>query len=808
MNRYICIHGHFYQPPRENPWLEEVEMQDSAYPYHDWNERITAECYAPNAASRILDSEKRIVDIVNNYAKISFNFGPTLLSWMQVHAPRTYQAIIDADRESQKRFSGHGCAIAQVYNHMIMPLAGSRDKRTQVIWGIADFEHRFERKPEGMWVPETAVDLETLDIMAEHGIKFTILAPHQAKRVKKIDEKNWKNVTGGRIDPKVPYLCRLPSGRIINIFFYDGPISHDIAFGGLLSNGEAFARRLLGAFSQEVQDRQPQLVHIATDGESYGHHHRFGDMTLAYCLYYIESNKLAEITIYGEYLEKHPPVHEVEIIENTSWSCAHGIERWRSNCGCNAGHPGWSQEWRHVLREAMDWLRESLKQIYEKEMSQFVKDPWQARNDYIQVILDRSSQNVERFFSNHAGKLSKEEKAVVLRLLEMQRHAMLMYTSCGWFFDENSGIETQQVMQYAARAIQLARNLSSVDLEPYYLRILERAASNIQEFKNGAKVYEMLVKPAIIDLLGVGVHYAVFSLFEECPQTFKIYCYTVRGDACDMSVAGKQRLATGMARLVSDITWEESAISFAVLHLGDHNVIGGVHEHGTDEDFVNINQKIKDAFMKSDVPEVISLMDKYFGTHNYSLRHLFRDEQRKILDQILRSAIEDTENSLRQIYGYYYPVMNFMNDVHVPLPGILTSIAGFIQNTDIRQLLESEDFDPGRLQKLIEEVKRWHVDLDKGTICLAAGRKINSLMEELSRSPADASLLETARITLEILGALSLKLNLWEAQNIYFSIGKQLYNDMLDRAEKGEPDSKRWVEHFNGLGYHLGVRIK
>ena len=353
MSYYVCIHGHFYQPPRENPWLEEVELQEGAHPYHDWNEKITAECYAPNTASRILNSERKIIEIVNNYSKISFDFGPTLLLWLERHAPEVYQVIIETDKECQKKYSGHGPAIAQVYNHMIMPLANSRDKRTQVVWGIRDFEHRFGRKPEGMWLPETAVDLETLDIMAEYGIKFTILAPHQASRIRKIGEEKWNNVLGGNINPKMPYLCRLPSGRSISIFFYDQSVSLDVAFGDLLKNGENFALKIVRSFSQA--QRQPQIVHIATDGETYGHHLKFGDMALSYCLHYIESRNLAQITIYGEYLEKNPPTYEVEIIENTSWSCFHGIERWRSDCGCRMGaEPEFKQEWRTHLREAMD----------------------------------------------------------------------------------------------------------------------------------------------------------------------------------------------------------------------------------------------------------------------------------------------------------------------------------------------------------------------------------------------------------------------------------------------------------------------
>src|SRR3954466_1588080 len=303
MERYVCIHAHCYQPPRENSWLETVEAQPSAYPYHDWNERITAECYAPNGVSRIVDDRNRITQIVNNYSRISFNFGPTLLSWMEEHAPEAYAAILDADRESQKRYSGHGNAIAQAYNHIILPLATRRDKETQIIWGIRDFEKRFGRQPEGMWLPETAVDTETLEMLAANGIKFTILAPSQAAGVRRLGAGGrFKDVSGTRIDPTRVYQARLLNQKRMALFFYDGPISQAVAFEKLLDNGERFAERLLGGFSDErIWD---QLVHIATDGESYGHHHAHGDMALAAALRHIESGSAAQLTNYGEFLEK------------------------------------------------------------------------------------------------------------------------------------------------------------------------------------------------------------------------------------------------------------------------------------------------------------------------------------------------------------------------------------------------------------------------------------------------------------------------------------------------------------------------
>src|SRR5499426_2680380 len=401
MERYICIHGHFYQPPRENAWLEFVELQDSAYPYHDWNERITAECYAPNGMSRILDGYQNIMKITNNYAYISFNFGPTLLAWMSEREPTAYRTILRADKESQERFSGHGNAIAQAYNHAIIPLCNSRDKYTQVYWGIRDFEFRFGRKPEGMWLPETAVDLETLDILARLGLRFTILSPYQAKRTRKIRGRAWKDASGGKIDPSMPYEVRLPSGRRIVVFFYDGPISQAIAFEGLLERGENLADRLTSAFSDART--WPQIVHIATDGETYGHHHKRGEMALAYALHHIESNNLAKLTNYAEYLDRHPPTQEAEIWERSAWSCAHGVDRWMNNCGCNSGgHPNWNQEWRAPLREALDWLRDTIAPQFEEKSREIFRDPWAARDAYINVVLDRSPENVERFMKEHA----------------------------------------------------------------------------------------------------------------------------------------------------------------------------------------------------------------------------------------------------------------------------------------------------------------------------------------------------------------------------------------------------------------------
>lgn len=463
MSRYLCIHGHFYQPPREDPWTHEVPYEISAAPYHDWNERINVECYAPNAAAKVLDREGHVRQVVNNYSYISFNFGPTLLNWMRKKAPAVYQTILRADRESRIKFSGHGSAIAQGYNHIILPLANSRDKKTQILWGIRDFEHRFQRKPQGIWLPETAVDLETLTLAAKQEIKFTILSPTQAKRVSPLGIENWEDVSGGSIDPRKAYLLNLPSNKTISLFFYHAPVAQKVAFNRLLDHGETFVQSLLGIFSEKKNE--PQLAHIATDGETYGHHHRFGEMALAYALKTIEGKKEVTLTNYTEFLDKHPPLCQVEIIENSSWSCVHGVERWRSDCGCRPGkYPEWNQAWRAPLRETFDWLRDSLEKPFEKKAKLYLKDPWLARDDFIDVILDFSS--LDRFIITHATKdLSSKEKGTVLNLMELQHSLMAMYTSCGWFFDSSLELGTVQVLKYAHHAVKLAETLLDQRLE-------------------------------------------------------------------------------------------------------------------------------------------------------------------------------------------------------------------------------------------------------------------------------------------------------------------------------------------------------
>jgi len=803
---YICIHGHFYQPPRENPWLEAVELQDSAYPYHDWNKRITAECYAPNSASRILNPDGRIAQVVNNYARISFNFGPTLMSWLKTTDRDTHRAILEGDKESAERFSGHGSAIAQAYSHMILPLANKRDKLTQIVWGIQDFRHHFGRAPEGMWLPETAVDLESLDLMAQQGIRFTILSPNQAARIRRISTRQWQDVDGGRIDPTMPYRLRLRSQRSIAIFFYDGPIAHGVAFEGLLDNGERFAQRLVEQFSDKRS--WPEIVHVATDGETYGHHHHQGEMALTYALDYIQSKELAEITNYGRYLAMHPPTHDVEIFENTSWSCAHGIERWRSDCGCNSGRAGWNQGWRAPLREAMDTLRDTLAKRFEESAGKLLKDPWAARNDYVQVLLDRSEENVGRFLLRHAThELTRPEATEVLKLLELQRHAMLMYTSCGWFFDEISGLETVQVIQYAGRAIQLAEELWGDGVKETFLEGLSKAKSNLPEHSDGRVIYEKWVQPTIVTLDQVAAHYGISSLFKPHANPERIYCYTIHAEDYRNFEAGRSRLALARITVSSEITRESACFVLCALHLGDHNLSCGVRACGDRDEYEAMAQRTAEVFSKGDIPDTVRALDRELGPTSYSMKSLFRDDQRMVLRHIFDASLAEVEAAYRQIYEHHAALIHFLRDLGVPLPKPITTAAEFALNGLLRRELAAEPMDADRIHNLLDQVRTANVTLDATTLEFTLRTAIESLWEQFAGNPEDLDLLGRIEARVALARSLPFEMVFWKPQNVWFAMHRTVFEGFAKRAAAGDAEAAVWIERFRRVGESLAAQV-
>lgn len=797
-NKFVCIHGHFYQPPRENAWLEVIELQDSAAPFHDWNERINFECYAPNTAARVLDAESLISKITNNYAQISFNFGPTLLSWLEKADPGTYREILAADQLSRERFSGHGNAIAQAYNHLIMPLANERDRETQVLWGIADFEHRFGRKPEGMWLPETAVDTQTLELLASIGIRFTILAPRQAKAFRKTGDETWIPLQDN-VDPRRSYRCNLPGDKSIALFFYDGNVAKDVAFNGLLGNGERFAKRITGVLDG---GSSPQLAHIATDGESYGHHHRFGEMALAHCLDYIEEQNLATVTNYGEFLEKYPPEYEVQIHDNSSWSCVHGVERWRSDCGCNTGgQSGWNQAWRAPLRETLDWLRDQLLVLFEKEAPPLVNDIWSARNEYIQLILDRSAENVNRFIRRHAAKaLTPKEKTSLLRQLEIQRHCMLMYTSCAWFFSEVSGIETNQVLQYALRAICHARNETGIDLAPEFVQRLEKVPSNV--FKNSAESFLKNVAPSELNLTRVGMHYAASSIFNDYEGTDRFLHYTVKNEVFERVPAGFQQLAFGRATLVSDITCSKAGFSFAVLYFGQQNMFGCIALGMSQTDFDAKQNEITAAFRSSNLGDAINLIQT-FGTERFSFYHLFKDEKRKILQLIMERSLPPVETIIRDYYEDNYQLMTGMLQSNIPVPEGWRNIAQYIINRDLFQFFGVGRMNVKKLQQLAREFARWNVSLtDVPALSLAAGERIFAELKNVDIEKTSLEQVQSLLAIIESLQQLGVKPELWKSQNLYYQMtGGYRRNEWVYA-------SKNWEEAFLKLGRLLNMRME
>jgi len=519
----VVIHAHFYQPPREDPWLEDVEREASAAPFHDWNERIDKECYRTVVAARRYAADGRIAAIVNTLTSISFDFGPTLLEWLERRAPRSYEAVLAADRASVDRF-GKGNALAMPYHHLILPLASRRDKTTEVRWGIADFRRRFGRQPLGMWLPETAVDDETLDVLAAEGIRFTILAPHQLE---------------GAPDSGLPGLYRTEGGHDIALFSYDGGLSNDVAFGGLLHDARAWAERVLATGAAGARR---DLVALATDGETYGHHHKFGEVALAWLIGALEGRGDVRLENFAAILARHRPMSAVRLVAPSSWSCVHGVERWRSDCACRiAPDPaGRSMHWRAPLRQALDWLAEELHGVYEREGRALFPEPWEARDAYVPVDAPARSR-----VPANATVRARE-------LLELEWHALSMFTSCGWFFDDIAGIEALQVLRYAARAIAFSGS-DAERLESGLLTRLAAAVSGTAGAPTGRDLYLAQVKPAFPVIARVGAGAVAAARIAPRTDVTSGAAYAIREEGPLVTVTHRR---TGRAQSLR-LSWEE-----------------------------------------------------------------------------------------------------------------------------------------------------------------------------------------------------------------------------------------------------------
>ncbi|MBP3924341.1 DUF3536 domain-containing protein [bacterium] len=813
---FLTIHGHFYQPPRENPWLEAIELQDSALPFHDWNERICKECYNPNSVSKIVDNRNRILDVVNNYEKMSFNFGPTLLSWMEIYAPLTYERIIKADIESVSEHNGHGNAIAQVYNHIIMPLANYHDKETQVKWGIKDFEYRFGRKPEGMWLAETAVDDETLLVLANNGIKFTILSPYQAAKIKRESDKDWTDVSWGNIDPARSYRYYIKSapGKYIDLFFYDGAISKSVAFDELLKDGNRFIKRL----KEGVSDWRdyPQLINIATDGESYGHHTKFGDMALSYVLKIKAQDECFNITNYGEYLDKYRSDYVVEIKQSSSWSCFHGVGRWKEDCGCSTGgHPGWNQKWRKPLRNALDYLRDELIKIFEKEGPKYFKDDvWEVRNRYIDVILDRNEMNVKAFQNNNfKQELSDNEKVKAMELLEIQRQAMLMYTSCGWFFSEISGIETVQIMKYAARAIQLAARFTDKNIEENFKNILSEAKSNLNEYGSGKDIYERFVKPSVITVKQIATLWALTSLYQDFEDEENVYCYTIKKLAYKKVSKGNSNLVIGHIEVKSRITLQKANVMFALMQYSGGDFHCAIKEYSDDLEFNNMKNELIKTFMLNSITEIIRALDESFGKEYFTLKDIFIEERRKILQVLLKDKLEKFSQTYQDMYDGGKGSIYHLQSLGLAIPDEFKLSAGYALSRKFNRIVLDNDayLDNDAIQQAMDlnfEAKKIGIKLNKKPSNDLFGKKI---LQNVNRLVYSFEYQQT-EIILELfdeVSSLELEVDIAEAQNIYFAKIYHRISEILDSEQITKKNqAKKFVNALLDIGDKLNINTE
>lgn len=735
MKKYVCVHGHFYQPPRENPWLERVEQQPSAYPFHDWNERIDAECYGPNGRARILDASGRLIQVVNNYARISFNIGPTLLSWMEGHARPTYASILDADDRSRERFGGHGSALAQVYAHPILPLASPRDRRTQVVWGVADFRHRFGRDPEGMWLPETAADTASLEALVDAGITFTILAPDQCASTRGPEERQATPTTKRRVDTRRAYRIELPSGRSIAVFFYDGPTSRAVAFEHLLHDGKRFADRLIA----RVDNDEGGLAHIATDGETYGHHHRHGEMALAWALQHLETSGRAELINYGAFLERHPPTWTATIHEPSAWSCAHGVGRWTSDCGCRV-RAGSDQAWRGPLRAALEAMRSVVDPLFEAEAGRHLADPWAARDEHVGLVLDRSRDRQEELLARHRRTdLAPADVTRVLALLEMQRHAMLSFTSCGWFFDDVDGIEPTQILMYAMRAVEIAEQHGAVGLQARFLADLDLARARGEKAVSAREVVEKRVPSARFDARRMAAARTVVGL-ARLPHHAVDLAWEVAslGEAVEAS-RGDVRLRAESIRVREVATAEEHVLRCAALRRGtgfDLDVaVGRIDDDATWDGLV---ARASAAVAGNRAHEALHLLEAELG-HPFDGRDVTaRDDTAAIAEQVVAAEVEQAEAAHRAVFERCAPVLRTLAAIGVPPPRALRNASKVVLDAELARAADHDPPDVLRMARLLAEARAEDVYIDTGALTHAIQRLAVRSIAALEVDPDDA----------------------------------------------------------------------
>ncbi len=790
--KYICVHAHFYQPPRENPWIEEIEREESAAPYHDWNQRINLECYRANTAARLVDNQNRILDLLNNYRYLSFNFGPTLMQWLELHDPWVYQTILDADRQSLGALGGHGNAIAQVYNHIIMPLANKRDKLTQIRWGIRDFEHRFGRRPEGMWLAETAVDRETLLLLAEADIKYTILSPHQAARWRFLNggDTQWKDAAGGKIPSGRAYRYSCGGGKYIHIFFYDPALAHGVAFDRLLEHSSKLLGQLDRTWSQrDSSSGEPWLANVATDGESYGHHFKFGDMALAAAFEELRRNPSAEIVNYGWFLLTFQWLQRPEIFERTAWSCAHGLGRWSADCGCHVGgSPGWTQKWRAPMRKALEYVRDSLSQHFETGMSTLCEDPWGARDEYIDAVLNRKAHLGRFLEKNLKGGPRSPDVARFLEFLEMERFTLLMFTSCGWFFDEISQLESLLILKYAAMAVQLAEKTGSPAIMPEFLRLLGMAPSNLPEYGNGANVFLREVRPEAFGRARVAANYAIQSLARSSQREFRIYAYSIQPQKEEDLGSSPVRCLYGLVSVTDDRTLDKQDFLYAVVHFGGLDFRCSVKPWLNQGEYESTLAALQDSIEEQNTIKMVRVLDEKFGTGYFGLEDVLKDLRASIALDVSRKTLGAYTDLQRNMFSTYKPLLLSLRQWGIKIPSDLRVSIRRVLSDDVESLVvdiinhelerssadaswDATDFffrvQMARLNSLQEEAKSWGVTLQLVDISEKLGQFLVRLLSKLLRTFDERDAGRFFRL-LTICRAMAVWPETWKLQTLFF----------------------------------------
>jgi alpha-amylase/alpha-mannosidase (GH57 family) len=778
----LVIHGHFYQPPRENPWTGVVERDDQVRPFHDWNERIYHECYRANAYARIFDAYGRVERIINNFERISFDVGPTLLSWLEGHDRATYERIIEADRRSVLRKDGHGNAIAHAFNHAILPLLSERDRVTQVRWGLADFRRRFGREPEAMWLPETACDDKTLGTLIDEGMLFAILSPYQAERVRDTHGGEWTAVEDGTIDTGVAYeyFHRDGSGRSIALFFYDGPLARSIAFEGLLVSSQTFVAALAAA-----RGGPGRIVHVATDGESYGHHFRLGELTLAHALMVEGPNKDLSFTNYGAFLAANPPKKEVEIKpgpdgEGTSWSCAHGVQRWYRDCGCQTdGLDGWTQAWRTPLRNAFDFLRSFASERFQQGAAELLADPWKARDAYADFFLDPARPRDE-WLRRHAKRpLDEDEKVRALTFLELQKSMLLMFTSCGWFFADLAGPEGKQVLGYAAHALDLMQELGLDPPRRQFLEILAEAKSNRPGVGNGAEIFSKLVEPLRVTPARVASHLAISSLVEEGDESGTVGDYRFRRSHFQRQSHGKLRLAVSHVAIEKTTTGRRYEHAVGSIHLGGVDFYCAVRDYPGQEQFAGATARVWAAFRGASLPSMLRVLQQELGPDEGGLESVLADGRERISELVLGGIVENFADAYARMYESHQRELEHFKQAGFELPKELSAAAelalGRRFNIEIEKAKASADpVDYAKAIEIAGEAERLGYEIDRSFASRILGDLAATAVARAA-SLQTAEAIRVAALVVELARHLRADSRLARAQEV-------LYRALLEQA--------------------------